>query len=66
MCNLHKNVLLFVLALFLATISFSQTTDSTFVKEANALLATKPAAYSEIDAQLKKYKKDSLQLQYLA
>lgn len=66
MCNLHKNATLFILALFLFTISFSQTTDSTFVKEASALLKIKPTAYFKIDESLKEYTKDSLQLQYLA
>ncbi|WP_046758428.1 tetratricopeptide repeat-containing sensor histidine kinase [Kordia jejudonensis] len=66
MCNLPKNAALCILAFLLATVSFSQSTDSTFVKEANALLEAKPTTYFTIDEQLKKYKKDSLQLQYLA
>ncbi|MEM6722335.1 MAG: tetratricopeptide repeat protein [Bacteroidota bacterium] len=65
MCQLHKSVLLCILSLFLSTISFSQTTDSTFVKDANALLKRKSQAYSEIDNVLKSYKGDSIQLQYL-
>ncbi|WP_430411887.1 tetratricopeptide repeat-containing sensor histidine kinase [Kordia sp.] len=66
MCNLHKNALLFILALFLSTISFSQNIDSIFVEDANALLKTKPTAYFKINENLKKYSKDSIQLQYLA
>lgn len=66
MCNLHKNATLLILTLFLATISFSQTTDSIFVEEANALLEVKPTEYFKINESLKEYTKDSLQLQYLA
>jgi len=66
MFNLLKNDILLILSLFLTTICFSQTIDSVFVKDANALLDTKPTGYFEINQKLKKYSKDSLQLQYLA
>ncbi|MBC8755658.1 tetratricopeptide repeat protein [Kordia sp. YSTF-M3] len=65
MCNLFKNDILLILTLFFTSISFSQTIDSVFVKEANALLEAKPTAYFEINQKLKKYNRDSLQLQYL-
>jgi len=65
MFNLPKNGILVILILFLAKTSFSQTIDSVFVKEANALLETKPSQYADIDAKLKQYNRDSLQLQYL-
>ncbi|EDP97644.1 tetratricopeptide repeat protein [Kordia algicida OT-1] len=63
---LQKNVLKFILTFFIANISLSQTIDSTFVEQANALLDAKPTAYSKIDDMLQPYKQDSLQLQYLA
>ncbi|WP_420574826.1 tetratricopeptide repeat protein [Kordia sp.] len=62
---LYKNVLICILSLFLYTISFSQTTDSIFVKEANALLEAKPTEYSKIHEKLEQFTKDSLQLQYI-
>ncbi len=65
MCQLYKNVFLSILSLFLSAISFSQTTDSTFVEDANALLKLQSKEYSEIDNLLKPYKRDSIQLQYL-
>ena len=65
MFNLLKNGILVILILFLAKTSFSQTIDSVFVKESNALLETKPSQYADIDAKLKQYNRDSLQLQYL-
>lgn len=65
MSNLPKNAVLFILTLFLTYSSFSQTIDSVFVKQANALLETKPSQYSEINQKLKPFSNDSLQLQYL-
>ncbi|WP_298422026.1 tetratricopeptide repeat protein [uncultured Kordia sp.] len=66
MCNLHKNAMLFILTLFISTISFSQTTnDSIFVEEANALLKAKMTEFSKFDEKLKKYEVDSLKLQYI-
>ncbi|MFK7750100.1 MAG: tetratricopeptide repeat protein [Kordia sp.] len=65
MCQLPKNVL-FILSLFLSTISFSQTVDTSLVEVANALLEKKVKAYGVIDEKLELYKRDSLQLQYLA
>ncbi|PTX60851.1 tetratricopeptide repeat protein [Kordia periserrulae] len=64
MCQLRKNVFVCVL-FFLSTISYSQSIDSVFVKDANALLKTQSQEYASIDEVLKLYKKDSLQLQYL-
>jgi tetratricopeptide (TPR) repeat protein len=64
MCQLSKNVLN-ILFLLIAAISFSQTTDSIFVKKANALLETKTIAYADLEASLKSYKRDSLQVQHL-
>ncbi|WP_046745206.1 tetratricopeptide repeat-containing sensor histidine kinase [Kordia zhangzhouensis] len=65
MRHFNKNATLFILALFFTMICFSQTSDSTFVKEAHALLVKRPTAYFEINEKLKVYTRDSLQLQYL-
>ncbi len=65
MCNLFKSDILLILSLFFTFSCFSQTIDSVFVKEANALLEAKPTQYTEINEKLKSYNRDSLQLQYL-
>jgi len=64
MCQLLKNAL-FILFLSLSAVSFSQSPDTTFVEVANALLQEKPKEYGVLDTKLKRYKRDSLQLQQL-